>query len=150
MKESNDMSVKDELVPQTVGQKDPYSAKGSDWPDGKSKGDVRTGQTSGATHESPDAGGKDMLAEYTQNQCGPRHVEDDGPGEKGSGTPVPVDRAARVSSAFPIETNKGESDISGMKVNLPETINLSTGMIECAGYSKTRVGEVPQSNVTIG
>lgn len=143
------MAEKNELITVDGAHQDPYKAKGSDFEDGKTSADAGHGQGGGATHESPNGGFKDMLVRDSENQCGPRHAEDDGAGAHGSGTPVPGDRGARVAANFPVKTNDGESRLdSPSKSGIPQYLNLQKGCIE--GGAQTVVGEVPQFNVTIG
>jgi hypothetical protein len=144
--QSSDGGGKDDLVPLTPMQHDPYKAKGTDWP--VADVDEATGQ--GGAHGT--AEGANMLASYSENQCGPRHIEDGGPGSSGAGTPSDWNsggRAARVASNFPIKTNKGEANQVGGEISIPESINLATGMIEAKGYKQTRVKEVPEALVSI-
>lgn len=144
--QSSDGGGKDELVPLTPMQHDPYKAKGSDFP--VTSVAAATGQ-SGAHGK---AEGMDMLASQSVNQCGPRHIEDSGPGAKGSGTPTSWEsggRAAGVKSAFPIRTNDGEATQEGGEVAISESVNLHTGMVEAKGYGSTRVKETPEKKVSI-
>ena len=137
------MSGKDELVPLTPMQHDPYKVKGSDFP--VSGVDAATGQ-SGAQGK---AEGQDMLAAQSENQCGPRFLEDGGPGPKGSGTPTGWEsggRSAKIAAAFPVKTASGEA---GTSVSMAESVDLKTGMISAKGYSATRVGETPEQKVSI-
>ena len=139
--------AKNELEPQTPHQVDTYHVKGSDFP--VSNVAAATGQ-SGA-HGT--AEGANALAAQSENQCGPRHIEDGGPGSKGSGTPTTWEsggRSAKVSSAFPIKKNSGESESGGTSsVGASESVNLSTGLVEAKGYSSTRVKETPEKKVSI-
>jgi hypothetical protein len=137
-----------ELIGIDGNQQDPYRAKGSDWPDGKTSADAGHGQGSGADYESPNGGEKNRLIDDSQNQCGPRFIEDDGPGQYGSGTPVPGNRAARVAANFSIDRNDGESRSDGGESGIPQSIDLQTGYI--VGGDQTVVREVPQFNVSIG
>jgi hypothetical protein len=136
----------DQLVSQTPMQHDPYKARGEDFP--VKEVDDATGQ--GGPHGT--AEGANMLASYSVNQCGPRHVEDSGPGKHGSGTPTDWEsggRAAVVARNFPIKQNKGESNEEGGETSVAEYVNLQTGAIEAKGYSETRVKEVPEAKVKI-
>jgi len=147
---SDAMGEKDRLMSWTENQKDPYRAKPEDFKEGH-KVEARHGQSSGAEELDRDASDtpqKNKLAMESENQCGARHVEDDGPGEHGSGTPVPGDRNSRVASNFKIEQNDGESEGDTGEVGIPTYVNLQTGHIE--GGKQTRVGEVPEASVTIG
>jgi|HubBroStandDraft_1064217.scaffolds.fasta_scaffold46725_2 hypothetical protein len=143
--QSSDGGGKDDLVPQSPMQHDPYKAKPGDFP--VTEVEEFTGQ--GGPHGK--AEGANELASYSVNQCGPRHIEDSGPGS-GSGTPTSWEsggRAAGVKSAFPIKVNKGESNQEGGEISIAESINLSTGHIEAKGYSQTRVKEVPEGKAHI-
>jgi hypothetical protein len=144
---SDDMGGKDELVGINGNHQDPYMAKGSDWPDGKTSVDADHGQGGGATYENPNGGNKNQLITDSENQCGPRHAEDDGPGEHGAGTPVPGNRAVRVAANFRVETNDGESRSDGGEMGIWQSVDLQTGHI--VGGEQTVVDEVPQFNVTI-
>jgi hypothetical protein len=144
--QSSDGGGKDDLVPMTPMQFDPYKTKGSDFP--VADVDDATGQ-SGA-HGT--AEGTDMLASQSENQCGPRHLEDGGPGPKGSGSPTSWEsggRSGKIASAFPVRVNKGEANQEGGEISIPESVNLATGMIEAKGYSQTRVKEVPEGKASI-
>jgi len=145
--QTKDEPTKDVLIAMGAQQIDPYRARGGDFP--VKAVDAKTGQ-SGA-HGT--AEGMDKLAEYTENQCGPRYAEDGGPGSSGAGTPTEWNsggRSARVASSFPIETNKGESSSMATTPSLAESLNLQTGMIEVKGYSPTKMKETGESKVTIG
>lgn len=144
---TSEMAGKNELVGVNGNQQDPYLAKGSDFPDGKTSADAEHGQGGGATWENPNSGNKNQLVGDSQNQCGPRFAEDDGPGQHGSGTPVPGDRAARVKANFPISNNDGESRSDGGEIAIWQSIDLQTGHI--VGGEQTVVDEVPQFNVSI-
>ncbi len=144
--QSSNGGNKDDLVPLTPMQHDPYKAKPSDWP--VKDVDDWTGQS--GPHGK--AEGQDTLASLSMNQCGPRHVEDSGPGPKGSGTPTSWEsggRAATVAANFPIATNKGEANMEGGEIAIAEEVNLKTGYIEAKGYGATRVKEVPEKKVKI-
>jgi len=145
---SNDMGEKDRLMSWTENQKDPYRAKPEDFKDGH-KVEARHGQSSGAEELNSDTPQKNKLAMLEENQCGPRYVEDDGPGEAGSGTPVPGDRNARVAANFKIEQNDVESEGDTGEIGIGTMVDLQTGAIE-GGHKQTRVGEVPEDSVTIG
>lgn len=144
---SDEMGAKDKLVEYSVGQKDPYRAKASEFPVNQVNEAHGQGESGAATWENRNGGGKDKLAEYTENQCGPRHVEDDGPGSSGAGTPVGPDRSSRVASAFSIGMSKGESESRGGQISVAESVNLMTGKIE--GPNSTSIGSVPDHNVTL-
>jgi len=144
---SDEMGEKDRLMSWTENQKDPYRAKPEDFKDGHAV-EARHGQSSGAEELDSDTPQKNQLAMQSENQCGPRHVEDDGYGESGSGTPVPGDRNARVAANFKIEQNDGESEGDTGEIGIPTYVNLQTGHIE--GGKQTRVKEVPEASVTIG
>lgn len=118
--------VKNELVSQTAEQKDPYRVRSSDFAGGKTPANVGTGQGS-------DGGEMNQLCAQSGNLIGPRHTEDDG-----SLTPVPGDRAARVSSNF----KSAKAAAEGTKVDLSTNVNLETGKVE-GGYQFTPVKEVP-------
>jgi hypothetical protein len=147
MQNSNEMGQKNELVGVNGNLQDPYRAKGSDWADGKTSADAGHGQGSGATWENRDGGGKNQLCDDSENQGGPRFIEDDGCGDSGAGTPVPGNRAARVAANFSVSRNDGESRSDGGEVGIPQSINLQTGYI--VGGDVSVVDEVPQFNVNI-
>jgi hypothetical protein len=144
---SDNMAEKNQLIGIDGAKQDPYRAEGSDWPDGKTSADADHGQGGGATYENPNGGGKNELVIDSENQCGPRHVEDDGSGEHGAGTPVPGNRAARVASNFPIDWNDGESRSDGGEISIWQSVDLQTGHI--VGGEQTRVMDVPDFNVHI-
>lgn len=136
------MAEKDELVSMNEMQKDPYRVKGSDF--SVSNVSAATGQS--GTHGT--AEGIDKLAAQSENQCGPRHIEDGGRGS-GSGTPTAWEsggRSGKVSSAFPVKRNDAESAPS---VASFESVDLKTGKIMAKGGSSTRVGEVAENKVSI-
>lgn len=144
--QSSDGGGHDDLVPLTPMQHDPYRAKASDFPVGAV--DAATGQ--GGAHGK--AEGMDMLASQSENQCGPRHLEDSGPGPKGSGTPTGWEsggRSAKIASAFPIRTSGGEAMAEGGEIAIAEFVDLKTGMIGAKGYGSTRVKEVQEKKVSI-
>ena len=145
---NNETGEKDRLMSWTENQQDPYRAKGEDFEDGH-KVAARHGQSTGAEKLNSDTPEKNRLAMQSENQCGTRYVEDDGPGEAGSGTPVPGDRNARVAANFKIEQNDGESEGDTGEIGIGTHVNLQTGAIE-GGHKQTRVGEVPEDSVTIG
>lgn len=144
---SDDMGGKNELVGIHGNHQDPYLAEGSDWPDGKTSADADHGQGGGATYENPNGGNKNELVACGENQCGPRHAEDDGCGPHGSGTPVPGNRAARVGENFKVEMNDGESRSDGGETGIWQSVDLQTGYV--VGGEVSVVDEVPQFNVTI-
>jgi hypothetical protein len=144
--QSSDGGGKDQMVPMTPMQFDPYKTKGSDFP----VTDVDEGTGQGGAHGT--AEGTDMLASQSENQCGPRHLEDGGPGPKGSGTPTSWEsggRSGKIASAFPVRVSKGEANQEGGETSIPESVNLATGMIEAKGYKATKVGEVHEGKVSI-
>lgn len=120
---------KDNLVSQTPEQKDPYRVKASDYP--APKGSGPHGQ----------AEGKDQLAGQSKNQVGPRYAE----GEDG-GADSMSKRAAAVSANFKV----GKANSAGSSLSIAESVDLSTGKIEAKSVKKTKVGEVPESSVSIG
>ena len=135
---------KDSLVSQGHDQVDNYMVKPSDFP--VKPVTAFTGQSGG--HGM--AEGKDQLVADSENQCGPRHVEDEGPGSHGAGTPSGWSsggRSGKVASNFPV--SKGGAGEGGTSVNSPYSVNLMTGEFECSGYSKTKVGEIGQHDVHI-
>lgn len=134
---------KDELVPLTAGQKDPYSAKASDF--SVNKVTPGTGQDTG---EHGMAEGQDMLAAQGEQQCGPRYIESSGPGPHGSGTPTTWEsggRSGKIASNFPMSKNEDRSTA----VDISEGVDFKTGKIVVKGYSETRVDEVGESKVKI-
>src|SRR5271168_4579400 len=144
---SDNMAEKNQLVGINGNHQDPYRAEGSDWPDGKTTADADHGQGGGATYENPNGGNKNQLIAEAENQCGPRHAEDDGCGEHGAGTPVPGNRASRVGMNFPVDTNDGESRSDGGEMGIWQSVDLQTGHI--VGGEQTVVDEVPEFNVSI-
>ena len=141
---SDGSGEKNDLVPQTTGQKDPYQARAAEFP--VKRVPAKNGQSSSG--EAGFSSGKNELARYTSGQEGPRTIEDDGVGEYGSGTPVPGNRAAGVASAFPISVNDGESNSDTGQISIAESVNLQTGYLECSG-SRTPVDEVPEDKTSI-
>lgn len=139
----------DDLMPLSPMQFDPYKTRGEDFPVKEVSEDHGQDESGAATWESRNGGGKNMLAAQAENQCSPRHVEDDGPGA-GSGTPVPGNRGTKVAAAFPIDINKGESNEEGGEISIPESVNLQTGYLEVSGVSPTPVDETPARGLTIG
>jgi hypothetical protein len=144
---SNDLGEQDKLVSIAKNQTNPYLAKASDWPDGKSPADVGTGQGSGATWESPKSGGYDSLVMQNKNQMGPRHAETT---ESSAMNDSMDERKAAVAAGFKVSTNKGESESKPSAESIPESIDLLTGKISCAGYKASPVGEVGQRDVKLG
>jgi hypothetical protein len=143
--QNSDGGGKDDLVPLTPMQHDPYKAKPENWP----VKDVDSGDGQSGSHGT--AVGANALASLSENQCGPRHIEDSGPGPKGSGTPTGWEsggRSAKIASNFPIQTNKGEANQEGGETSISEFVDLKTGYIG-AGTSRTRVQEVPEKSVSI-
>lgn len=131
------MADMDSLVPQGEMQKDPYRAKGSDFP--VKSVSAFTGQS--GSHGT--AEGKDQLVADSENQCGPRHVEDDGPGSSGAGTPTgwqSGSRSGRVASNFSVSKNGAGEGGTGMDAGV--SVDLATGKITASGYKSTKVGEV--------
>lgn len=136
-------SGKDDLVPLTPMQHDPYKAKASDFP--VKTVEAGTGQ-SGAHGK---AEGQDQLATQSEYQMSPRCLEDGGAGSSGAGTPTSWEsggRAAKIAANFPISTN---SEVRGTAVSIAERVNFKTGMVEADGYSATRVKETPEKKVSI-
>ena len=114
--DTKDKPGHDEMVSQSIEQKDPYRAKASDFP---YKSHVSVDAQSGLPHGT--AEGKDKLA---TSMCeSPRQLESDGdltPSVWGKG-----------GKAFKVETNGGESDDSSpSKVSIPHSVNFVTGQVE--------------------
>lgn len=144
--QNSDGGSKDDLVPLTPMQHDPYRAKPSDFPV------KEVAEATGQSGAHGTAEGQDMLASLSENQCSPRHIEDGGPGSSGAGTPTSWEsggRAARIASNFPITRNTGEANQQGGETSIAERVNLSTGMVEAEGYKATRVKETPEKKVHI-
>jgi hypothetical protein len=126
------MAEKDQLVDQTIEQKDPYKAKGSDFPVKSVK--AFTGQ-SGSKGE---AEGQDVLVKQGGALLSPRELESvskDGPSEWGKG-----------GKAFSVGQNSG----GGTSLDEPCGVDLASGELTCKGYKKTKVGEVPDPKLSIG
>lgn len=120
-------------------QIDAYHAKGSDWP--VKDVDAADGQ-SGPKYT---AEGKDALATLSQDQEGPRHAEDGGPG-KGAGTPSgwsSGERSARIAAAFPIEQNKGEGESEGGQTSIDSYVDLEDGQTCVDSYKQSPFKETP-------
>lgn len=135
---------KNDLVPQTSGQKDPYQARGSEFP--VKRVPAKNGQSSSG--DKGFSSGGNELARWTSGQESPRTAEDDGMGDHGSGTPVPGNRAGRIAASFPIDVSDGESNSDTGQISIPESVNLQTGHVEGSG-SRTPVDEVPESKTSI-
>lgn len=136
------MSEHDEMVKQTIQQVDTYHAKPSEFPIKGGGGGKSVSDQSSGGHGS--SSGHD---EMTHASCGPRHLQDGGPGASGAGTPSIWGHEASVG---PIEKNSGEGGSDGLStVSTPETVNLVTGHIEVAGYSATPVHETPEKHTPI-
>jgi hypothetical protein len=132
-----DASEHNKLVGQPEYKKDPYRAKGSDFP--VSHVDARTGQS--GTHGFKS--GYNELVGQSVNQEGSRHAEDDG-----SLTPVPADRGRVVASGFPIEINKGEGNSDTGEIGIQQMVDLQTGYV--VGGDGGVVQYVPQHDVHVG
>lgn len=133
-------SGKNTLVSQSDSQRDPYKVTGSDF--SAKEVNAATGQD-GAYGASE---GHNQLAAQSENQVGPRYIEDGGAGS-GPGTPTDWEsggRSAKVAAAFPVKTSKGD----GSSVSLEYGVDCTTGKI--TGGSRTAYGEVPDHNVSIG
>jgi len=131
---------KDKMVDLGANQTNPYEAKPQDFKNG---GDKDAVSKQNGPHGM--AEGKDAMATLAVNQCGPRHIQDGGPGAAGSGTPSIWGKEAGIGS---IMQNSGEGD-GQSSVSAPESVNLMTGHIEVAGYSQTPIKEVPEKDVKI-
>lgn len=125
------MAEHNELVPQTVGQKDPYRATASEFTVGNPS------SMSAGTAE-----GKNQLATQSGNQCSPRNAQDDGPGSSGYGTPSNWGK-----NDFKVGKNSGEGASSPSSVGGRESVNLATGRVEVSGYKSSRQKEVADPNV---
>lgn len=142
---SDGSGEKNDLVPQTVGQKDPYQARGSDF----SVTRATAGNGQSGAGEAGFSSGHNELARYSTGQESPRTMEDDGMGDHGSGTPVPGNRAGRIASVFSVGVSDGESNSDTGEIGISESVNLQTGHVEGSG-SRSGVDEVPESKVSIG
>jgi hypothetical protein len=125
------------LVGQSDYQKDPYRARGMDFP--VQHVDARTGQ-SGTYGFSQ---GHNELVELTGHLEGARHNEDDGPM-----TPVPGDRSRKVGQMFSIEMNKGEGNSDTGEIGIEQMIDLQTGHI--VGGNTGMTNYVPEGKVSVG
>src|SRR6266436_7388023 len=113
------MSEHNELVGQGESQKDPYRAKGSDFPVKA----VMAGTGQSGAHGT--AEGKDMLVSQGHNLEGPRNLESaspNGPSEWGKG-----------GKAFSV----GQASEGSISVDNPLSIDLATGKQMCKGYKAT-------------
>lgn len=143
--QNSDGGGKNDLIPLTPMQHDPYRARGEDFP-----------VTEVAQFDKQDgaygtAEGRDQLAKLSPHQEGTRHIEDSGPGSSGAGTPTEWTsggRSGSVAAAFPITKGQGESNSKGGQVSIEEYVDLQTGHVR-GGGSATRVGEVTQHDVHI-
>jgi hypothetical protein len=111
----------DKLVDISGNKVSPAQAKPSDWP----KIDNPGGESLGV---------KDKVFTLSVTQTGPRHCEDDGPGE-GYGTPVPTDRSRVISANFPVgKSTAGE----GTRPSTPWkcSVNLETGQMDPQAYEQ--------------
>lgn len=127
------MSEHNQLVDQNPSQKDPYKAKGSDFPVKSVK--AANAQSGGAYGESE---GHDMLAKLGEGQESPRDLESmshGGPSEWGKG-----------GKAFSVGVNSE----GGTSLDEPCGIDLASGDMTCKGYKKTKVGEVIDPKLSIG
>jgi hypothetical protein len=125
------------LVGQSDYQKDPYRAKGSDFP--VKAVDARTGQSGSHGMSS----GHNELVMQGIGLEGARHAEDDGPM-----TPVPGDRSRVVASYFPIEVSKGEGSSDTGEIGISEMVDLECGYI--VGGDTGVTDRVPESKVSVG
>ncbi len=132
-----DASEHNKLIGQPDFQKDPYRARGGDFP--VSHVDARTGQSGTYGYSE----GHNSLVTQSMHQEGARHAEDDGPM-----TPVPSDRSRVVASGFSIEVSKGEGNSDTGEISIPQMVNFQTGYIE--GGDGGVVEYVPQFNVSVG
>jgi hypothetical protein len=115
------MSAKDTLISQSPTQVDNYEVKPSSFP------------SSGSAQS---ASGKDELCRLSENQCSPRHTQDDG-------DLTPSNWAKNV---FTVGRSTAEE---GKNLSDPNSVDLATGKITVGGYSATRVGEVGDRNARI-
>ncbi|MCU1301714.1 MAG: hypothetical protein JWQ87_1998 [Candidatus Sulfotelmatobacter sp.] len=128
------MAEQDNLVSQSIEQRDPYRVKGSDF---------------SVTHVSPAHGqgsdsGEKTLVSQSRNQEGPRHAEESDSSDSMAG------KEAAVSANFKVGRSAGESDAKPGDVAMPESVNLSTGHVEVKGVSQSRVKEVADRQVHLG
>ena len=136
--QNSDGGSKDSLESQTVGQRDPYRAKASEFP--VKKVVAGHGQSSDASGEH------DALATLSKNQESPREVEIPGAGAKDSMS----SRASSVAANFKVGKNGGESGVAPVSPKNEYSVDLVTGRIGCSKYTATRVGEVEEDSVSIG
>lgn len=134
---SYDASEHNKLVGQADFQKDPYRARGGDFPiKSVTAGNDQSGRSHGWSE------GHNELVTQSTNVMGPRHAEDDGPM-----TPVPSDRSRVVAAGFPIEINKGEGNSDTGEIGIPQMLDLQTGYIVGGDNGETEY--VPQFNVSV-
>jgi len=122
-----------ELVGQGESARDPYRAKGSDFPVKSVK--AANGQSGGS---KGDVEGQDMLVSQGHNQEGPRDLESaspNGPSEWGKG-----------GKAFFV----GQNSEGGTSLDNPCSVDCGSGMQMVKGYKGTKVGETPDPKVSIG
>jgi hypothetical protein len=134
---SYDASEHNKLVGQMDFQKDPYRAKGSDFP--VSHVDAFTGQS--GMHGFSE--GHNQLVSQSTNQMGARHGEDSGPM-----TPVPSDRSRVVAAGHSIGISKGEGNSDTGEIGISQMLDLQTGYIVGGDNGVTEY--VPQFNVSVG
>lgn len=127
------------LVGQADYQKDPYRARGGDFP--VKRVHARTEQDGVGDYGYSE--GHNELVRQGIGVEGPRHAEDDGPM-----TPVPGDRSRVVQAAFPIEQNPGEGNSDTGEIGVEQMVDLQTGHIVGGDNGETQY--VPQFNVSIG
>lgn len=125
------------LVGQADYQKDPYRARGGDFP--VKAVSAGTGQ-SGAYGTSE---GHNELVRQGLGLEGARHCEDNG-----QDTPVPADRSRVVAAAFPIGINGGEGSSETGEIGIEQMVDFQTGHI--VGGETGVVQYVPQHDVHVG
>lgn len=133
-KNASEHKEQDQLVPLTAPEMDTYRVRGDDFPYSGGKG-------------VGDKPGHDELVKESELQEYPRYNADDGPGESGAGTPSTWGKEGK---GFEVSRNKGEGSVAAKDVSIPESVNMVTGKLECAGYKETVVDEVPEASVSIG
>lgn len=121
-------SGQDDMVSLNRAWEYPRDVKGSDFKVG-----TVDDEASGQSGPHGTAKGQDELLVWSTTQEMPRHAEDNGPGEHGAGTPVPVDRGRIVKAHFP----EKQSPERGTAVKWDCSVDLVTGQHD-SDYKKNR------------
>jgi hypothetical protein len=132
-----DATEQNKLVGQSDYQKDPYRAKGSDFP--VKHVDSAFGQSGMHGFSS----GHNELVKQSVDQEGPRHGEDDGPM-----TPVPADKSRIVAAGQSIGVSKGESSSDTGEIGIEQYVDLQTGYVK--GGNQGVTDYVPDKDLSIG